>query len=596
MPAEFWKTLKPRLPQTTANEVVDYAFKLLLVVVDEVPNGQRLIEAFPDLPSLWQAATSPTKQPSDWTAFREAMLGWRYLVLAVYEGKEDQLLALVSAKPDHPLSFAGRCLVWCWLFGTAEGDERDDGDKIAFIPWPIQVEILARFCWLMLARPDKGRDLAILKSRQTGITTLFVHIWCYLWVSTRIRLGLGSYRADEVDKNPRSLNPHSLLGRCERIFDAMPEGVYMDQRGSLASSRLRQEMQWINPDTRARLDGEAASEQFTRSRSYDDMLVDEWAMWRDPLTILASSHPNIGMCRVLLTTPAEGLTDLESYYDRIKQHFPYRYMEVHWWDHPERDDEWERAARIELGDARFDIEHGLSFQAAVEQAVYPEWLTVRRADSLPFVPDFPLIGGIDYGRRDGTAILIGQVTDRDWFRVLAAHYSVGQEIAFYYPLMDGRFRSGQFHYTDEERAWIDRLQVWLARTGGIEWFGDPSGENITQLANESVARDLAMQRIYVTSTPALQSHDERQAAARKLMRRTEISLDHCAALDNAMKRYRYPKQRLTSAIPNKRPIHHYSHLPAAFEYIAVHEHIWDRGSTRLAPTLSRQAMAWESLR
>jgi hypothetical protein len=582
----------------TGREVFDRALLLLTGLITRLANGERIASQYPDLDALWDRCVHVAHTPADWATFREAVRAWRYLILSVYDSQEDQLRDQIERKPKEAGDFASRVLVWCWLFGTAEGDEREDGQRIAFIPFPIQVEVLARFAALMLASPDKGRDLAILKSRQTGLTTLFVHIWSYLWAVTRIRLGLGSYRADEVDKNPRSFNPHSLMGRCERLFDAMPTGMYLDQRQSLDTTTLRQEMQWINPDSRARLDGEAASEKFTRSRTYDTMLVDEWAMWRDPLTILASSHPNIKMVRVLLTTPAEGLTDLESYYDRIKEHFPYRYMEIHWWDHPERDEEWERAARIELGDARFDIEHGLSFQAAVEQAVYPEYSSVSKSDQLEFLAGEPLVGGIDYGRRDGTAILIGQVAPTGRFRLLASHYSVGQEIAFYFPLMDGRKRSGQFHYTDEERAWIDRLAVWIARArpGGIEWFGDPAGEHITQIENKTVVSELARQAIYVTSSEALVSHDERQAAARKLLRRTEVSLLGCSSFDNAMKRYRYPKQRLTSAIPNKRPIHQYSHLPAAFEYIAVHEKIWDQGGGRAALTLARQEMAWEGLR
>ena len=580
----------------TASEVVRAAHARLTRFITDMTNGERIAAQYPALDGLWEVVIRADSTPDAWLAYRQAIISWCYLILSVYDSQEGALRDAIEAKPREPLDFASRCLVWCWLFGMAEGDERQDGQKISFVPFPVQVEVLARFAQLMLKPPDKGRDLAILKSRQTGLTTLFIHIWTFLFICTRIRLGLGSYRADEVDKNPRSMNPHSLIGRVERLFDAMPAGMYLDQRQSLDTTTLRQEMQWINPESRGRIDGEAASDNFTRSRTYDDMLVDEWAMWRNPLGILASSHPNIKMVRVLLTTPAEGLIDLESYYDRIKEHFPYRYMEVHWWDHPERDEEWERAARIELGDARFDIEHGLSFQAAVEQAVYPEYADVAKHNRLDFLPGEPLVGGIDYGRRDGTAILIGQVTPSGRFRLLASHYSVGQEIAFYFPLMDGRKRSGQFHYTDEERAWIERMAVWLARSSGIEWFGDPAGEHITQIENKTVVTELALQSIYVTSTESLQSHDERQSAARKLLRRTEVALDNCRAFDNAMKRYRYPKQRLTSAIPNKRPIHHYSHLPAAFEYIAVHENIWSAGSARTAPVLARQEMAWEGLR
>src|SRR5215204_5028435 len=151
------------------SEVVATAIGRLHALVTRLPGGDALVAQYPDLIARWLAVDRVARTPADWAALREAVLTWRYLVLSMYEGQERDLIALVATKPvpHDPLDLASRILTWCWLLGTAEGDEREDGAKIAFIPFPVQVEVLARFCWLMLGQPDKGRDLAILKSRQT---------------------------------------------------------------------------------------------------------------------------------------------------------------------------------------------------------------------------------------------------------------------------------------------------------------------------------------------------------------------------------------------------------------------------------------------
>lgn len=534
-----------------------------------------------------------------WRAYAAEMEWWRYQqrLNEADSDEQERLRRRITPADGSPTAAIAALLAYCWLYGTlpAAGDPLYRLPRVNFVPYPYQELALAVALWLQLDPPDLGKDVAVLKSRQTGLTTAFLHEAVWRWHLEPTRLGVGSYAESEVDKNPGTRNPHTLLGRCEAIIAAEP--AYLRPKGfDLADKRLRQMLEIVNPENEARIDGEPARENFTSGRTYLKLLVDELAKWPFPDAILASSGGgNVVQQRVTLSTPTGDAPSVEAFYQRVKEEWPHRYLEIDWWEHPERDAAWERAARVTLGDDKFGIEHELSFQASAERVIYPEWRSVPQGD-FDFDPDRKLCGGIDFGRRDGTALVLFQPPERSdggRVRILASHFSAGQTIEFYVPLMGGLVTSGVFVYSKAELEFIDLVQRWSRRAGGIAWFGDPAGEHLTQLRNESVVQILNRHGLYVRTNEKIRSHDERQDACRRLLRDCEVNTPLCRALDDSMRRYRWPKPNdRTTAGPRRQPVHRDSHLPTALEYAAVNRPLWAMLGVP-APKLQRHVAAYE---
>lgn len=532
-----------------------------------------------------------------WHAYRQAIVLWRYVIQAEMHRREVRaaVRALIRPADGSAAAAMSAFTCFCWLFGTVPAPVhvgQADLPALPFVPYPYQEQACALALQLMLEPPDPGRDLAVLKSRQTGLTTAFLHLDSWLWLTTpHLTMGLGSRAQSEVDVNPGSQNPHSLLGRCEAIVARLPTFLQPPDF-DLSDKTLRQMGQWINPHNHARLDGEASSPHFSRSRTYMHLLIDEWAMWPDAEAVLAASAPNVKLLRIFLTTALPDQPAVEDFYDRMKATWPERVLDIQWWEHPERDAVWEQAERTRLGDKLFAQEHELSFQADAERVIYPEWRDLSFGD-FPFEPEWQLVGGIDFGRRDGTALIIAQRNpDTDRLRILASYFSAGQTIDFYAPLMGGLVLSPHT-YSRAELAFIQKVQQWQQRSNRIAWFGDPAGQQITQIANMSVIGVLQRHGIEVMVNEKVRSHDERQSAVRQLLRNCEVDRTGCRSLDDAMRKYRWPvlNVRATNA-PRRAPVHRDSHLPTALEFIAVHKDIW-APRRRIPLSLPRHQGAWE---
>lgn len=575
-----------------AQALYETAARLIPSQCDELPALIPLHDA-----AVAACAVNGDTKRADWESFRRAVVLWRYVIQAELGRKEAQTAVRALIRPADGSAVAAMAAfqAFCWLFGTVPAPQRvgqAELPALPFVPYPYQEHACALALEMMLEPPDPGRDLAVLKSRQTGLTTAFLHLDSWLWLTTpHLTMGLGSRAQSEVDVNPGSQNPHSLLGRCEAIVDRLPR--FLQPPGyDLADKAMRQMGQWINPDNHARLDGEASSPHFSRSRTYMHLLVDEWAMWPDAEAVLAASAPNVKLLRIFLTTALPDQPAVEDFYDRMREAWPNRVLEIQWWEHPERDTTWEQAERTRLGDKLFAQEHELSFQADAERVIYGEWRDVPQGD-YPFDPDWPLLGGIDFGRRDGTALVLMQCNpESDRARLLASYFSAGQTIDFYAPLMGGLMLSPH-NYSRAELAWIARIGRWIRQAGGIAWFGDPAGLQLTQLANLSVIDVLERHGISVTVNEKVRSHEERQSAVRQMLRNCEVDRSGCRSLDDAMRKYRWPvlNVRATNA-PKRAPIHRDSHLPTALEFLAVHRDVWSP-RRRIPLTLPRHKGGWE---
>jgi hypothetical protein len=515
-----------------------------------------------------------------WRAYRRGVLLSRARVRA--HDDDVPMWPTLREKCRRSLGFFSR--TYCDIYEpkrAAAGGATD----IPFVPYPHQEWASS----LLLELLSVGGTLAINKGRQYGLTwgLLIPIIWLWLY-RDGMKLGVGSRTEDNVDKNPGSQNKDSLFGRMEYVVEGLPE--FLRPRGyRLADDNQRQMLQWINPENGNTITGEAAGPMFSQSRTYGLMLIDEMAKWKFQESVLSGTQPNC-WARILLSAPDVDAPATKEAFEQVRKATPRFYLDLPWTVHPERTRQWAEGERTALGQPQlFEQLHNLSWESGSERRIYPEFDQVSLG-IYPYRPDWPCYGGIDFGRTNNTALVWAQqnpVTGR--WRLLASTMRAGQPIEFFLPFF-GKPRQAIHQYTEDEERLIDLARQWSA--GGVAWFGDPAGQQASQLSNTSVVGTLQQYGVAITTNPRMRSHDERQTRTKILLRGAECHQPLCALLIRAMKAYRRPTVRANSTTVTKKPVHDWSSdLATALEYLSVNV---DGMNTReTAPPPARQQSAWE---
>jgi hypothetical protein len=462
---------------------------------------------------------------------------------------------------------------------------RGGAPDIPFVPYPHQEWATG----LVLELLRVGGTGAIGKGRQEGLTwgLLITLIWLWLF-RDGMKLGVGSRTEDNVDKNPGSQNKDSLFGRMEYVVEGLPE--FLRPRGyRLGDANQRQMLQWINPENGNTITGEAAGPMFSQSRTYGFMLIDEMAKWKFQESVLSGTQPNC-WARLLLSAPDVEAEATKAAFEQVRASSPRFFLDLPWTVHPERGSDWADGERRALGSSQlFEQLHNLSWDSASDRRIYPEFDSVSLG-SFPYRPDWPCFGGIDFGRTNNTALVWAQqapATGR--WRLLASTMRAGEPIEFFLPFF-GKPVEGRFQYTEDELRLIDLVRQWS--TGGVAWFGDPAGVQMTQLANTSVIGTLQQYGVTIGVNPRMRSHDERQTRTKILLRGAECNQPLCGLLIRAMKAYRRPIRQANSTTVTKKPVHDWSSdLATALEYLATNMIGME---TTVAPPPGRQQSAWEA--
>lgn len=459
--------------------------------------------------------------------------------------------------------------------------------EIPYVPYPHQEWATSQLFDLI----QVGGTMAVNKGRQYGLTWGFLIPFVWLWLfRDGMKLGVGSRTEDNVDKNPGSQNKDSLFGRMEFVVEGLP--ALLKPRGyRLADANQRQMLQWINPENGNTISGEAAGPMFSQSRSYGVMLVDEMAKWKFQESVLSGTRPNC-WARILLTAPDVDAPAVKEAFEQVRKAAPQFYLDLPWHVHPERTTDWAARERASLGDAQvFEQLHNVSWESGAERRIYPEFDQVALG-TYPYRPDWPTYGGIDFGRTNNTALVWAQVSPvTGRWRLLASTMRAGEPIEFFLPFF-GKPIEGRFQYSDDERRLIDLVSQWSR--GGVAWFGDPAGHQMTQLANTSVIGTLGQYGVTITTNARMRSHDERQTRTKILLRGAECHQPLCSLLIRAMKTYRRPAPKANSTTVTRKPVHDWSSdLATALEYLSVNVDSLANSKER-EPLPARQAAAWEA--
>jgi hypothetical protein len=516
-----------------------------------------------------------------WGEYRREMLIRRYIALSQCDTPEGrEVLAALCAK--SPFFFMRVLGV------VVETRDEDDtvGTVIPFIPFPHQEEAAAH----MLRSVDLAQTVMFPKTRDMGLTWVALHLIAWFWLfRPGFQALLGSRVEDAVDKVVGARNAQTLFGRLEIILDAVQTQApwLMPRHFSLKKKEHRQQLYLLNPENGAQIEGQASSPHFSRQGRYRVILLDEFDFWPHSDAVFGSTQDSTRGRWIITTANKIGRGTAKRIIDQGKATI----VEYAWDKHPLKTMAWYR----EQAEKRFDDDLGsevdISWEGNKELRIYQEWDRVPQG-VFPYKPGLPTYGAIDFGRGDGTGIIIAQRDPHSGrWRLLGSIYVVGQTIDYFFPLMGSQVTSGIHSYSDEAMQFIEKMKVW--GRGGIIWYGDPSGQHLQQTATLSIIQQLQQARIFVQTNPSIKHHEQRQAVTKVLLRNCEVDAAGCRMLDASMKNYRKPKPR-DGVRPQKLAVHNWaSHLATALEYLAVNA-LPDRPEDRAPATLPRQRAAWEA--
>lgn len=531
-------------------------------------------------------ATNDDRKIVCWEAMQRAYLLQRYQVsLAAAGDPEFQRLARALVhSPDG---------LWFFLrnYGVAfEPRKFTDGRPtgwIPLIPFLHQEDVVSFFMDVY----RQGHVGLNVKTREMGVSWIIYPTLVWLWLTqSDFSVLFGSRTEDLVDKSSGSMDRDTIFGRIENILDKLPR--YLQPRGfDLSDKAQRMKMLLRNPENGNVFQGEATTGEFGRQRRASLGFADEFDFWENAMGAVTALRDSCGAVW-LVTTPNPRGNQIAR---RIKEEGKARVLELPWELHPYKTTAWYNEERKWRFDESMATEIGLSWDGSITNLIYPEYARAAKG-TFAFEPGWPLYAGWDWGRSDGTGLVVAQRNpggSKRW-RILASYYRAGQAIEFFLPFFGGPLLSGQDEYSEEDLALIEVLKRWYAEASqGVQFFGDPSGHQHHQTGALSVIEILGRHRIYVRTNSRAQSHEDRQTATRTLLRNCEVNTSRCGMLEWSATRYkRAERSANTTAARLIAPVHNRaSHVMSALEYIAVNAP--DLSSDDQVTEPARHAAAWE---
>ena len=480
-------------------------------------------------------------------------------------------------------------------FGHVVEDRNPDGYRtekgwLAFTPF-IHQEWAAQFFFGCM---EDSRQGLIVKTRDMGVSWMVMHMLAWLWLTRQDSFSamLVNQSADLVEQN--RFHPNTMFGRLENIIARLPEWL-LPEGFNLDDKQQRQEMVWTNPENGNRFEGLTNTSGAGRARRATVAVGDEFEFWKQADQTIGALRESVGSLWLITTPNREG----NQVARRIVEEGQTRVMDLPWEYHPHKTRQWYEEWSKEHLEENRAAELNLSWDGNKTDLIYPEYERVPKGN-FPFRLDWPLYGGIDFGRSDGCGLVWVQRSPLSLrHRFVASYYNAGHLIDFYIPFMKAgaRMTVAGDEYGGQDIELINLLNAWY-RSGkyGIEWYGDPSGHQHTLNKNTSVIEDLNQHGIIVGTNARMNSHAERQDRARTVLRNAEVNNEHCAMLNWAMARYRKaPDKSLSTAVNMRRPRHvrRVGELATAVEYYAVNVPNEPIPGQQQTEDAGRHIAAWE---
>ena len=466
------------------------------------------------------------------------------VVTSCDQSKQSQQLTYDLCK-DDPIFFIE-------TFGwTYDPRPQHKPNNLPFILFDYQKETIL---W-MVRKIQNGEDGLIEKSRDMGVTWLFVWVFFWFWRFSDSFSGLiGSYKESLVDNRTKD----SMFGMLDYCLENMPKWLLPKR---FKPKDHRQKLKLINPETFNLISGDTMNPDFSRGSRKNVVFMDEGATW-EYFKEAWESAGDTTPCRLTCSTP-KGRNQFA-----ILRESGIDVNTIHWRKHPLKDEGWYEFQKERRTDEEVAQELDISYQRSQEGRVYPEWDKVEWGN-FPYDPNMPLYVGWDFGATDDTAIIWFQDDLKGKIRIIDYYSNHGKTIAFYVPFITGVMPSEDYQYSKADAKVIEDHKGWKHAIH----FGDPSGRFTQQVTNKSVIDVLKEFGIHVNFKEEAKDFQTRKTKTKLLLRQTVIddnprNKELSAAIENAS----YPKVRKGGGeeIRSIKPAHNWtSHARSALEYFAV---------------------------
>lgn len=435
-----------------------------------------------------------------------------------------------------------------------------------FILYPYQKEYVLG----LVKAVREGYDLLDEKSRDMGVSWLALAVRFWLWLFEDGYQGLlGSRKEDYVDNGTLD----SLYGKLDYFVQNIKDPLLLPPGFDVTKHRTY--MKLINPANGNVLKGESANKNFSRGGRYKDVFFDEFGFWPDARNSWTAAG-DATHCRHAVTTPP----DEPSYARTLRFSDKVKVRTWHWRLHPHKDDAWYAYERGRRTQEEVLHELDISWEYSNTGRPYPEISRVvtGRHD---YDEKSPLYLSIDLGL---DAIALGwyqPVRNSNFIKLIEAFETQDHIIDWCLPMFGvpdyldepicvscGKVHN--FIYTDEERAFIDRVKDWKPDT----IFGDPSGKQRHVESGVSPYSILSEHGIDVQVNEQENEWVARRDAAKRMLPRLVVNdTPRTQWWLECMKNARYPKRdEETSQSVNalSKPVHDWtSHHRTQFEYFCV---------------------------
>jgi hypothetical protein len=471
---------------------------------------------------------------------------------ACSRSEEARIFALAACKKD-PIFFIDN---FGWIF-AAKSELQINGDpNFPFITFDFQKEFINDIC----KHIDEGQDVIVEKSRDMGVSWLFVYIIMWYWLfDESFSSHIGSYVENMVDNG----TVDSLFGKFDYVLDNLPKW-FMPKRFN--PKKHRQSMKLLNPETFALITGQAPTKNFGKGARKKVIVFDELPAWEYGKEAWDTSADTTS-CRIGNGT-SQGANFFKALRDGMFGEIDV--ITLHWRLHPLKDDKWYEFECSRRDAETIARELDISYEGSQVGRVYPQFIQSREFGKFNYDPEGPLYTFWDLGASDNTAIIWFQGTMEDPV-IVDAYTNKGKGIEFYVPFITG-FIEDETKYTLEDLQIINDHSNWKRP---IKNIAGPDANFVHQSYNKSINDVLRSKGINLTVEKGSKDFNPRKEAMRILMRH-KIKINEnkrtkymAMCIDNA----HYPKVKRggMDEIKSVLPVHDFTEAyRSALEYGAFY--------------------------
>ena len=423
--------------------------------------------------------------------------------------------------------------------------------NLPFIMFDYQKDVVY---WLV-KHVQEGQDGLVEKSRDMGVTWLFVWTFYWMWLFADSFSGLiGSYKEALVDNRTRD----SMFGMLDYCIENTPKWLLPKR---FKPKDNRQKLKLVNPESFNIISGDTMNPDFSRGSRKSVVFMDEGASWeyfRDAW----ESAGDTTSSRLTCSTP-KGRNQFS-----LLRESGIDVLTIHWSSHPLKDRQWYEYQQERRTDEEVAQELDISYHRSQEGRVYPEWDEVEWGE-FDYNDSLSLYVSWDFGQTDDTAIIWFQELSNGKIAIIDSYSNRGKIIEFYIPFIKGMTPAEDYKYSKKDLQVIHSHANWKPAVH----FGDPAGRNVNQVTNKTVLDVLKDYGISVNFRKEAQDFPTRKTETKLLLRRTVINNNENnkelgAAIENAA--YPTVKRGGADEVRSIKPRHDWtSHFRSALEYFAV---------------------------